>query len=172
MILENLINSLQLMTPYNYVASLAYLVVMGVLVYESIQDIKHREVKSFKPIVACYPLVIYVGITRLGFSLELLFSSLILAAFFYVLALKFNKDESVALGGADIVIAPLVSTIYGYNLLFFLIVFTLVLIVTYVKPIKKLIDQACVNKELVTETSVPLIFLMLITHAICILFIY
>ena len=170
--MENLINSLQLMTPYNYVASLAYLIVMGVLVYESFQDIRHREVKSFKPIVACYPLVLYVGITKFGCSLELIFSFSLLAAFFYILALKFNKDESIALGGADIVIAPLVSTIYGFNLLFFLIVFTLVLVVTYVKPIKKLIDQACVTKDLVTETSVPLIFLMLVTHAICILFIY
>lgn len=170
--MEKLINVLQLTTPYNYIASLAYLIVMGVLIYETVQDVKYREVKSFKPIIACYPLVMYVGSLKNGLSFELLFSTLILALFFYTLALKYNKEDKVAIGGADIVIAPLISTIYGYDLIVFLVVFAIVLVVTYLKPVKNLIDNACINKDSVSESSVPLIFLMLISHAICIFFIY
>lgn len=95
---------------------------------------------NLKIILAHYPIVIMLAL-GLGLKLpEIIFGFLLLFAVFYFIQLFMGSENVVIVGGLDILVAPLFTTIFGYYSFSYLIAFLLVtLIIGYINPLSRLL---------------------------------
>lgn len=140
-------------------------------------DLKRREFKSFKPVLLSYIPALAGGYLLYGFSMELVFGFLYLSVILYLTELIGSElryrgtpieERMPLIGGIDIVAAPIYTVWFGYCIVPFLVVFLILMQVSYLNPVVKTLDKLCLNKNLVIK-EVKIVPVLPILQTCCVL---
>lgn len=98
------------------------------LMYVAYIDYRDREF-NLLPVALHYPLVVILSFLMGQSLVETLFGFLSLFLIFYLTQLFLGGEDKIVVGGLDIVIAPLFTTMFGLGALFYVTLFFIIFVI-------------------------------------------